>query len=124
MRLPPFESGPKEWCRAIHRALRERCSHLRYAKTDRLSVKVRVYLPRARWNRIDVDNALKQVMDALQGAVGGEGKKGAREPVLIPEDAQIYRAEIAKTRTKKSMQGGYIVIQRLPGKHRRVGRRV
>ena len=44
----------------------------------------------------DVDKRLKDVMDALQGKVGGNGPgKGLLRP-LIDNDVQIYRATIEK----------------------------
>ena len=78
-----------------------------------------MYLPKEHWHRIDVDNVLKKLMDALQGAVPGQGKKnytGAR--VLSENDSQVYRAENLQG-TSGSENGGVVTKSSvIPGRHR------
>lgn len=82
-----------------------------------------MYLPEARWHAIDVDNCLKSLLDALQGAVTGTGRKMASRPIVIPNDNQVYRATLAKARAGRKKVGGYAIVRRVPGKHRQTGKR-
>jgi hypothetical protein len=60
----------------------------------------------------DVDNRLKDIMDALQGRAGGS-KKIRRCPPIIPNDNQIYRVTVAKALPPKQSKGwGHLVITR------------
>ena len=60
----------------------------------------------------DVDNKLKDIMDALQGRAGGS-KKIRRSPPIIPNDKQIYRVTIEKALPPKQSKGlGHLVITR------------
>lgn len=60
----------------------------------------------------DVDNRLKDIMDALQGRAGGS-KKIRRWTPIIPNDKQIYRVTIEKALPPKQSKGlGHLVIIR------------
>lgn len=60
----------------------------------------------------DVDNRLKDIMDALQGRAGGPKKFRNHSPI-IPNDKQIYRVIIEKAFPPKQSQGlGHLVIKR------------
>jgi len=85
-----------------------------YTREDILEVKATVYLTGRQFEKIDVDNLLKDLCDALQGQPGGEGRKltGTRDRVIW-NDRQIRRATIEKrTRPTKlsSAAGGFLVI--------------
>jgi len=61
----------------------------------------------------DVDNRLKDIMDALQGRAGGS-KKIRRWAPIIPNDKQICRVTIEKALPPKQSKGlGHLVIIRL-----------
>ena len=77
-----------------------------FAPDGRLALKARVYLPQERWHAIDVDNCLKSLMEALQGAVTGSGSKLAKAPIVIPNDNQVYAATIAKARQARRRSEG------------------
>lgn len=83
-----------------------------YQSDDRLEIKVILYLTSAsiRWH--DLDNRLKDVLDALQGRFGGP--KTRRNPsVVVPNDSQIFRAEISKTTPPPQSHGwGHVVVNR------------
>jgi uncharacterized protein YfaA (DUF2138 family) len=61
----------------------------------------------------DVDNRLKDVMDALQGRAGGS-KVRRRLMAVIPNDVQIYRVVIAKSLSPAQSRGfGHLTVRRL-----------
>jgi hypothetical protein len=69
---------------------------IRYTSKDKLEIHVRLYFKEPKLSMVDVDNRLKDVMDALQGQVGGGGKKRPRPKKIIPNDSQIYRVTVEK----------------------------
>ena len=46
-------------------------ANVRYDKGDKIEVRVRLYMNRSDLGKHDLDNRLKDVMDALQARVGG-----------------------------------------------------
>jgi len=97
VRLPPYAYPRLEWRKAIHaevwRAAQSR--DVKYDKDDRLEVEVVLYLDESGLPFHDVDNRLKDILDALQGRVGGPKKQAPWEPI-IRNDHQVYRAVIEK----------------------------
>jgi hypothetical protein len=60
----------------------------------------------------DVDNRLKDCLDALQGCAGGSKKRRSLDPI-IPNDRQIYRVVIEKSLPPKQAKGlGHLTIRR------------
>lgn len=80
------------WRRAIHAAIAEvqDRGNVRYSSADKLEVEIRFHLTNPKLTILDLDNRLKDVLDALQGFIGEKGKSGALRPI-IPNDNQIYR---------------------------------
>ena len=78
--LPPFKSGRTEWRRLVHRAIlgAKLSSGVRFVQGQPVAVTVRLLLPPAKFHGVDLDNRVKHIMDALQGAIAGEGKKTRR----------------------------------------------
>jgi len=74
---------------------------------------VRLYLNGGTLDWNDIDNRLKDVLDALQGRAGGS--KAVRSLVpLTPNDRQIYRVVIEKcTPPKQSRSLGHVTIRGL-----------
>lgn len=63
----------------------------------------------------DVDNRLKDCLDALQGRVGGTKTKAirAQEPI-IPNDRQVWKVVVEKRLAPKQARGrGHVTIRRL-----------
>lgn len=114
-RIPPYRIPRNGWRRLIHAAAMEaqRRVGVKYADTDRLEVEVHLYLDGGalEWN--DVDNRLKDVLDALQGRAGGS--KAVRSLIpLIPNDRQICRVVIEKCAPPDQSRGlGHVTIRRL-----------
>jgi Holliday junction resolvase RusA-like endonuclease len=83
-----------------------------YSAEDRLELDVRIYLTKPALVMHDVDNRLKDIMDALQGHVQGTGKKGRALPALIPNDNQIFRVIVEKQAPSKQSHGqGHVTIR-------------
>jgi hypothetical protein len=60
----------------------------------------------------DVDNRLKDILDALQGRAGGPKKKRTLEPI-IPNDRQIYRVIMEKGLPPRQSKGfGHLTIRK------------
>ena len=85
----------------------------RYEPGDLLELDVRIYLREASLRMHDVDNRLKDIMDALQGHVGGKGGKSRWLHALIPNDSQIRRVVIEKQTPPGQSHGlGHVIIRR------------
>ena len=64
----------------------------------------------------DVDNRLKDIMDALQGRAGGSKKVRALSGI-IPNDRQIFRIVIEKSLPPKQSKGfGHLIVTKYGGK--------
>jgi len=83
-----------------------------YNPSDKLELKVKLYMDSIAISFHDVDNRLKDIMDALQGRAGGSKKFRILLPI-IPNDKQIYRVTIEKASSPKQSKGmGHLVITR------------
>jgi hypothetical protein len=114
-RIPPYVTPRTEWRKLIHaeatRAMR--AAGVRYRADDLLELDVRIYFPSAAIWMHDIDNRLKDIMDALQGHSGGAGKKVRSLPALIPNDSQVCRVVAEKQRPPKQSHGlGHVTIRR------------
>lgn len=118
VRIPNFMKDSEAWRRAIHAAIvevQDRGS-VRYSDTDKLEVEIRFHLQNPKLTILDLDNRLKDVLDALQGFIGEKGKSRALRPI-IPNDNQIYRLIAEKRRPPKVNRAALstIVIRRYDG---------
>lgn len=124
-RIPPYVSPREVWRRRIHaaaaRAVRE--SGVEYGPQDALELGVTLYLRGRALDLHDVDNRLKDLMDALQGHVGGTSKKRRALAALIPNDRQVFRVTVEKLAPPKQSRGlGHVVIASYAaGRRRRTG---
>lgn len=80
VRLPTYHHPRNEWRRQIRIRVRAKMKEkrIRYTSKDKLEIHVRPYFSEPKLSMVDVDNRLKDVMDALQGQVGGAGKNVRR----------------------------------------------
>jgi hypothetical protein len=91
--------------KAARRALGDR--EWPYKEDDMLELDIRLYLASPRAVGIhDVDNRLKDIMDALQGAVGVSKAQRKRSRRLIENDRQIWKVTIEKMLAPKGRGGG------------------
>lgn len=108
VRLPPYRAPRTAWRKAIHQAVMERLaeSGVAYTDRDRLALAVRLYFSEHLLEIVDVDNRLKDVMDALQGHVGGHGKKRRGLKAIIPNDNRVFRVTVEKSLAPKQSADG------------------
>lgn len=85
-----------------------------YTKADKLELDIRLYFDNDRHVGLhDVDNRLKDIMDALQGALGGTKAERQRSRRLIKNDRQIYKVRIEKLLAPKQSGGlGHLTIRK------------
>lgn len=111
IRLPEYERKASLWRRAIHQELSRAYPTLDVV-TDPVELIVTLYFDdrRVHWN--DVDNRLKDVMDALQGRLGGP-KSLKLNRQFIANDNQVCRVEIEKMIAPKQSHGkGHLVVRK------------
>ena len=116
-RIPPYQAPRNAWRRRIHQAVVEAKARrdISYRPTDRLEVHVRLYMSSGALTSNDVDNRLKDVLDALQGRAGGS-KRAPTLPPIIPNDRQVYRVVVEKGPAPKQSRGlGHLTIRRFAG---------
>lgn len=119
-RIPAYVTPRNDWRRRIHDAARNemRESKVAYRIGDRLAVALVLYLRGTAIGFHDVDNRLKDVLDAMQGRMGGP-KAVRRHQALIPNDNQVFRATVTKMRPPPQSLGlGHVTITRHRGNDR------
>ena len=111
-RLPPYAAPRNAWRAMIHKAAMEQLGGVEYLETDRLEVLVHLYLSPADVSKHDVDNRLKDVLDALQGRAGGS-KAIHTLHRIIPNDRQVYRAEVEKRSSPRQSRkdSGHVTVR-------------
>lgn len=115
VRIPTYHPPRNAWRRLLHTAIANalRDTVIRYLPSDRLEVTVRLYLDGGTLIANDVDNRLKDVLDALQGRAGGS-KRLRTLMALVPNDRQVYRVIVEKMQPPKQSLGlGHLVVRRL-----------
>lgn len=97
IRIPAYVHPRNSWRRKVNRAVidRQRSSAVTYGEKDKLEVELTLYFTGVQLSFHDVDNRLKDVLDALQGRAGGAENMRTLQP-LIPNDNQIYRVVVQK----------------------------
>ena len=114
VRIPQYEYPPKRWRQKIHERVLQALSteHIDYLKTDNLELRIVLYMNKGAIDIHDIDNRLKDMMDALQGRMGGK-KKEHKFKQIIPNDRKIYRVMIEKKKPpKRNLEGGYLEIRK------------
>jgi len=85
---------------------------IKYTADLKLELHITLYLAEPHIRFHDVDNRLKDVMDSIQGRMGGSKKKQLFER-LIPNDRQIYKVTIEKKRPPIQSHGfGHLQIRK------------
>jgi hypothetical protein len=116
--LPPYVHPRLRWRQLIHQSAHEafrRQNIHEYVAENRFTLTIRLRMTKSAMAFHDVDNRLKDIMDALQGRLGGSKAIAPHRP-LIPNDRQIFRVSIEKLNSKKTSQmarhAGYFVVSR------------
>ncbi len=114
VRIPPYRHPRNAWRESIHAEVIKvaQSREVLYQPEDKLELIITLYLDRSGLRFHDVDNRLKDIMDALQGRAGGPKSKRHLSPV-IPNDHQVFRASIEKTNPPGQSRGmGHLVIRK------------
>jgi hypothetical protein len=114
VRIPPYRYPRTAWRQDLHAILQEAVSKrgIVYSAVDKLELKVVLYLKDNALIVHDVDNRLKDIMDALQGRAGGKKGKSKLKPI-IPNDNQVFRVTIEKMAPHKQSLGmGHLVVRK------------
>jgi Holliday junction resolvase RusA-like endonuclease len=114
VRIPPYVTPRNKWRYLIYEeAQKVALEHnIKYQKNDKLEITVKLYLNKTALSFHDVDNRLKDIMDALQGRAGGSKKNHTFSPI-IPNDHQIFKATIEKIKPpKQSHEMGHLIIRK------------
>jgi Holliday junction resolvase RusA-like endonuclease len=116
--LPTYQKDRQQWRREILENVRQAAAThgIQYEDDDLLEVEVVLYLKSGKRHDIhDVDNRLKDILDALQGRF--RGYDSSKEQRLIANDNKVCRAVIEKRPTPKVLTnrrkdtGGRLVIR-------------
>ncbi len=114
VRIPPYRGPRNSWRRDIHEAVRKQQleRQIEFLESDRLEVSIRLYLDYHALSIHDLDNRLKDILDALQGRAGGSKKIRSLTPI-IPNDNQICKVSIEKCLPPKQSHGiGHLTIRK------------
>lgn len=112
IRLPKYDGNRLEWRKAIHRELIKASDNIDIREQDRIELIVTLYFDSSAIHWHDVDNRLKDIMDALQGRLGGPKSITPRRAILL-NDNQVYRVIIEKViAPKQSLGRGHLLIKK------------
>jgi len=114
VRIPPYKAPRNAWRKSLHKAIQDRfrISPVVFSEHDKLEVEVRLYMNATALRLHDVDNRLKDILDALQGRAGGSKAKRNLAPI-IPNDRQVYRVIMEKAVPPKQSHGlGHLTIRK------------
>jgi hypothetical protein len=114
-RLPEYVSPRNAWRREIHRAALEAARKLEviFPSDAKISVEVRLYLSGRKLEIHDVDNRLKDILDALQGRAGGSKAVQELERIVV-NDRHVYRVLITKSAPPKQSRGlGHVTVSEI-----------
>jgi hypothetical protein len=121
VRLPEYVTPRLKWRRLILKAVRREQNRkgIKYSDSERLELRVRFYLQHPALSMHDLDNRLKDIMDALQGRIGGPKARKPRNPI-IPNDSQVWRILAEKGAPPPQSHGlGHLTIRRFRPARRR-----
>lgn len=113
VRLPPYRHPRNEWRKEIHALVAREAERrgVTYTEDDQIEVWIKLYFDERKVRFVDVDNRVKDVLDALQGQAGGP-KTQLLDPQIIPNDNQVYRVLVEKGIAPKQSRGrGHLKIR-------------
>src|SRR3990172_4986342 len=115
-RVPTYEKDRNQWRKRILASVLSagEKAGIQYGRNDLLEVVVLLYLKKGKRHAIhDVDNRLKDILDALQGRFGGP-KSVRTKSRLIENDNQVCRVVMEKQPIPKTFgddAGGRLLIR-------------
>jgi hypothetical protein len=116
--LPSYAPPRNEWRRRIHAAVLEAQASrgVGYRETDRLEVRLDLFLGSRPLAMLDIEDRVNDVLDALGGHIAGPRSRRRIAPI-IPDADQIRRIVLEKsTRNLRGRPFGQLTLARY---HRR-----
>jgi Holliday junction resolvase RusA-like endonuclease len=113
-RIPPYEPPRNDWRKNIYKAAKDEIERrgIQYDRDDKLQICIVLYLPKRSLEIHDLDNRSKDVLDALQGRMGGSKAMPTKTP-LVPNDNQFASLSVTKSvPPKQSLQNGHVTISK------------
>lgn len=114
VRIPPYLRPRNAWRESIHAEVMivANSRGVTYLPEDKLELIITLYLDETALKFHDIDNRLKDIMDALQGRAGGSKSERHLSPI-IPNDNQIFKVTIEKMLPPWQSHGmGHLVIRK------------
>lgn len=85
---------------------------LQYLRAAELDVTILLFLSEQQMGRgHDLDNMTKQVLDALQGKLGGAGKMDQSHRAIAPNDSQVRKLTIEKRQRGTLKEKSRLVVR-------------
>ena len=96
--LPGYARPRNEWRRRVHAAVLDAQTRrgVGYRDADRLEVRITLFLRERPLDLHDIDERVKDVVDALEGRIAGPRSRRRIAPI-IPSQDQIRRIVLEKT---------------------------
>lgn len=114
VRIPPYAPPRNIWRQKLHAAIADSQLKraIKYDRTDRLEVHAKIYMHERHLKTNDVDNRVKDILDALQGRAGGSKAERFLDSI-VPNDNQIFRVVVEKEFTPPQSRGfGHLSVRR------------
>lgn len=99
--LPAYARPRNEWRRRVHAAVLDAQTRrgVGYRDADRLELRITLFLRDRPLDLHDVDERVKDVIDALEGRIAGQRSRRRIAPI-IPAQEQIQRIVLEKAATR------------------------
>ena len=113
VRIPPYKHPRNFWRESIHSEVVNVANDrgVLYQPDDKLELIIMLYLDETGLRFHDVDNRLKDIMDALQGRAGGSKAKRHLIPI-IQNDHQVFKVTIEKMLPpRQSHSMGHLIVR-------------
>jgi len=114
-RLPKYVTPRNAWRKEIHASALKAANDqgVEYGPEVKLAVEVKLYLHGRELEIHDVDNRLKDILDALQGRMGGSKAVRKFEPIIL-NDRQVYHVVVSKSAPPGQSHGlGHVTVSLL-----------
>lgn len=110
--LPPYTRPRNEWRRKVHAAVLEEQTRrgVGYRDADRLQIRIGLALDTRPLDVHDIDERVKDVIDALEGRIAGPRSRRRIAPIL--SDDQIQRIVLEKAGRRRGRALGELAISR------------
>jgi hypothetical protein len=111
--LPQYAPPRNEWRRKVHAAILEAQTFrgVGYRESDQLELRVSIFLPSRPLDLHDVDERVKDIVDALEGRIAGRRSRRRIAPIVA--SGQIRRVILERdTRSLRGRPFGVLTISR------------